>query len=530
MPPTQIDDGDPMSFVASPSGHDGISVGDLLLRAIQRGGDEIALVEADRSMTYRELGRRAGCLAAAFKAMGLEAGAALAQLSKNNIEAAVVIVAAFLAGLRYTPLHPLSSVDDWAFIIDDAEIDCLVIDELNFGQLTSALKEKLKRPVLLVTHRPSDYGVSLESICSGHDATPLKSTACAEDIALLVYTGGTTGRPKGVVHRHRSLVTAIMIGLAEWDWPQQIRYVAATPISHAALLMLLQTFLKGGRVALLSRFTVEEFIVEVERNRATCTFLVPSMIYALLDHGEDCRHRLESLETIIYGAAAIDVVRLQEALRLFGPKFSQLYGQTEAPNAITMLFKRHHDVTDVGRLGSCGHPLINNDVRLLDANGAEVRPGEVGEICVRGPLVMEGYWRRPEETVEATRFGWLHTGDLAVADEDGFLSIVDRKKDVVITGGFNVYSREVEDALASHPSVAQCCVVGVPHPKWGEQVSALVVARPGHHPLAEDLLIHVAQLKGSVATPKVIRFVDELPTTALGKTDKAAARKLLANS
>lgn len=514
---------------ASPPSHQGISVGTLLLRAIQRGGDEIALVEAERSMTYRELGRRAGCLAAAFKAMGLEEGAALAQLSKNNLDAAVVIVAAFLAGLRYTPLHPLSSVDDWAFIIDDADIDCLVIDERDFGQLVEPLTQKLKRSVLLVTHGPSDLGVTLESICAGHESAPLQSRAQAEGIALLVYTGGTTGTPKGVVHRHGSLVTAIMIGLAEWDWPREIRYVAATPISHAALLMLLQAFLKGGCVALLPRFAVEAFVDEVERNRATCTFLVPSMIYALLDQGEHVRDRLASLETIIYGAAAIDVARLQEALRLFGPKFAQLYGQTEAPNAVTMLFKRHHDLSDAGRLASCGHPLVNSDVRLLDDNGSEVPAGEVGEICVRGPLVMEGYWRRTEETAEALRFGWLHTGDLAIADRDGFLRIVDRKKDVVITGGFNVFSREVEDALASHPSVAQCCVVGIPHPKWGEQVSALVVPRAGERPAVEDLLSHVARMKGSVATPKIVHFVDRLPVTALGKTDKAAARRLLEN-
>ena len=509
--------------------HEGISVGALLLRAIQRGGDQIALVDGDRSLTYRELGRRAGSLAAAFEAMGLEPGAALAQLSKNSLEAAVVIVAAFLAGLRYTPLHPLSSVDDWAFIIDDAEIDCLVIDELNFRELTGQLKDKLKRPVRLVTHRPCEDGISLEAICAAHEPAPLQSRARAQDIALLIYTGGTTGRPKGVVHRHASLVTAIMIGLAEWDWPRDIRYVAATPVSHAALLMLLQALLKGGSVALLPRFAVEEFVAEVERTRATCTFLVPSMIYALLDHPEDCRHRLASLETIIYGAAAIDVARLQEALRVFGPIFAQLYGQTEAPNAVTMLFRRHHDIGDVDRLASCGHPLVNNDVRLLDDEGVEVPPGEVGEICVRGPLLMDGYWRRPDETADAMRFGWLHTGDLAIADHDGFLRIVDRKKDVVITGGFNVFSREVEDALASHPKVAQCCVVGVPHPKWGEQVSALVVARAGEQPPVEELLSHVARLKGSVATPKLVRFIDRLPTTALGKTDKAAARKLLAN-
>jgi fatty-acyl-CoA synthase len=208
----------------------------------------------------------------------------------------------------------------------------------------------------------------------------------------------------------------------------------------------------------------------------------------------------------------------------FGPVFMQLYGQTEAPQVVTALRRADHDLARPERLGSCGLPAAGLQVKLLCDNLREVAPGEVGEICVRGPLVMEGYWRRQEENAAVFRGGWLHTGDMAKADGDGFFYIVDRSKDMIISGGFNVFPREVEDVLTQHPAVSAAAVIGVPDPKWGEAVKAIIVRRPGAAATADQLMAWVKEKKGAVYAPKSVDFADSLPVTALGKPDKKALR------
>jgi len=272
-------------------------------------------------------------------------------------------------------------------------------------------------------------------------------------------------------------------------------------------------------------FTPEKFIRLVEQHRITATFLVPTMIYVLLDSPARQGADLSSLQLVIYGASPMSPARLTEGIREFGPVFMQLYAQTEAPNTVTVLHQHEHDpVHHPERLASCGTPCVGTQVRLLDDDGHAVPRGEVGEICVRGPLVMQGYWNKPEETAKALRHGWLYTGDMARQDADGYLYIVDRSKDMIISGGFNVYPREVEDALSQHPAVAAAAVVGVPDAKWGEAVRALVVCKPGASVPAEELIALVRERKGSVYAPKAIDFVDSLPVTGLGKLDKKAIR------
>ena len=226
---------------------------------------------------------------------------------------------------------------------------------------------------------------------------------------------------------------------------------------------------------MLTKFDPAEVLKTIEEQKITATMLVPSMIYALMDHPDSHTRDLSSLETVYYGASAMNPVRLNEAIRRFGPIFAQYYGQSEAPMVITYLPKGDHDEK---RLTSCGRPTVFARTALLDGDGNQVPQGEVGEICVSGPLVSGGYWNKPEATAETFRDGWMHTGDLAREDEDGFWYIVDRTKDMIVTGGFNVFPREVEDVVAEHPSVAQVCVIGTPDEKWGEAVTAVVVLRP----------------------------------------------------
>jgi fatty-acyl-CoA synthase len=252
--------------------------------------------------------------------------------------------------------------------------------------------------------------------------------------------------------------------------------------------------------------------------------MVPTMVIAMIDHPRFAEFDLSSLEIIYYGASAFPAARLKDAIGKLGPIFFQFYGQAEAPMSVTVMRRDEHLVDDPQRLASCGRPTPLVRVALMDDEMNEVAAGTPGEICVQGPLVNLGYLNKPEETEKVFEGGWLHTGDVAICGEDGFYRIVDRKKDMIVTGGFNVFAREVEDVLTEHPSVRQAAVIGVPDPKWGEAVKAVVVLEPGANVGADELIASVRERKGAVQAPKSVEFVDALPVTPLGKPDKKALR------
>ena len=266
----------------------------------------------------------------------------------------------------------------------------------------------------------------------------------------------------------------------------------------------------------------------IETHRITSTLMVPAMVLALIDHPRFGEFDLSSLEVIFYGASAFPPSRLREAIGKLGSIFFQFYGQTEAPLCITALRKSEHLPDDPLRLASCGRPTPWVQIALLDDLCREVPEGEPGEICVRGPQVMLGYLNKPEETEQAFKGGWLHTGDVAVRSPDGFLRIVDRKKDMIVTGGFNVFAREVEDVIAAQPGVARVAVIGLPDPRWGEAVTAVVVATGEGQPTANSLIAAVRAEKGPVQAPKRVIFVDAIPLSAVGKPDKKALRERFA--
>jgi fatty-acyl-CoA synthase len=316
----------------------------------------------------------------------------------------------------------------------------------------------------------------------------------------------------------------VQIMLSEWEWPNPPRFLSCTPLSHAGAAMFLPTLLKGGTMLVLPGFDPVGVMQAIQDYRINCMLLVPTMVYALLDHPRFGEFDLSSLETVFYGASAISPSRLKEAIERIGPVFSQFYGQAEAPMAVTLLRKRDHDVNDLRRLASCGRPTPWVHVELLDTNNNPVADGEPGEICVRGPLVMDGYRDNAELTAQTFSGDWLHSGDVAVRDPGGFLRIIDRTKDMIVSGGFNIYPREIEDVLSQHPAVAQVAVIGVPHPKWGEAVKALVVLRPGQQVETQLLIDLVAANKGSFQAPKFVEFIAAIPLTAIGKPDKKALR------
>ncbi len=505
--------------------YDGCSMGDLVLRAIQRGGDRVAFVLDDQQITYREFGTLLGRFIAALKARGLKKGDAVATLSSNRPEAFLATAASYLMGLRMTWMHPLASEDDHAYLLEDAGVRTLFFDPPGFGERARTLKARLPDLDTLLGFGSSGFADDILAEGAALPPAPLVPEAVADDVATLIYTGGTTGRSKGVMHTHRVQVTMVMMELAEWDWPREVRFLAMTPITHAAGAMIVAVLMKSGTFVMNKGFEAQRFFDLVARHRITSCFLVPTMIYVLLDHPGIHDADLSSLEVIIYGASPMSPSRLVEGMKRFGPVFMQLYAQSEAPNTVTVLRRVDHDpVNHPERLASCGTPMAGIQVKLLDDDGHEVPVGEVGEICVRGPLVMKGYWNKPEETARALRHGWLYTGDLARRDDDGYLYIVDRSKDMIISGGFNVYPREVEDALSTHPAVASAAVIGIPDAKWGEAVKAVVVLKPGASADPEALIAHVREAKGPVYAPKSVDLVDALPVTGLGKLDKKALR------
>ncbi|PWJ27071.1 fatty-acyl-CoA synthase [Branchiibius hedensis] len=499
---------------------------DLLVRALARGRSLPAVQLPGATLSYAQLRDRISQFAQAYTAAGVMPGTPVAVLSANRPEVFFVLGAGYLTATRATALHPKGSLDDHAFVLEDAGIDTLVFDPAGYADHVVALAERLPGLTRLFSLGPAPIGTDLVTLADTF--TPRRLVAPqvhADQPSSLVYTGGSTGRPKGVVGTYRSTAMLTQIQLSEWEWPTTLRFLFCTPLGHAAGGFWIPVLLRGGSMVAMSAFSATAFLETVQRERITATMLVPTMLYAILDHPDLDSYDVSSLEVIYYGASPISPSRLAEAIRRFGPIFFQFYGQTESPMTISVMRRSEHREDDLERLASCGRPVAWLEVALLDPDGTAVSPGVSGEVCVRGPLVTDGYWNRPEETDRLFAGGWLHTGDIARQDADGFLTIVDRTKDVIISGGFNVFPREIEDVISAQPAVAEVAVIGVPDPKWGEAVKAVVVPQPGQHPDVAAIIAAVRERKGPSHAPKSVDIVSELPLTAVGKPDKPTLRQ-----
>lgn len=345
--------------------------------------------------------------------------------------------------------------------------------------------------------------------------------------AAIYFTGGTTGRPKGVVHTQRSTVALHYAQMLEGEIGDSDRLLLMTPLAHAAGLFAQSALIRGASIVLTDGFDAGETVRLLDRHSITWTFLVPTMIYRVLDtlasQPSAALRTPTALRTIAYGAAPITPARLDQALKIFGPVLVQLYGQTECPNWGTRLSKADHDPRRHHLLTSCGQPSIMADVKIVDDGGARLPPNEIGEICLRSPYTLERYLDDEESTREKFLGDWIRTGDIGLMDNDGYVYLKDRKNDMIITGGMNVYGREVEDVLSAHPDVSAVAVIGIPHHDWGEAVHAVVVAA-GPDLTAERLLAWAKPMLSAYAAPKTVEFVDRLPETPFGKIDKKALR------
>ncbi|MEZ5223713.1 MAG: AMP-binding protein [Ilumatobacteraceae bacterium] len=491
-----------------------------VLDSLDRYGARSLFEFEGETHTYRDARDAIFRIAEALRAAGLAPGQGFALLADNRPELFYVRTAATLVGIRFVALHPLGSPRDHAYVVGDAGLDAVVFDP-SFEPAATSLAQEAQLSVL-ASLGPSDHGFDLLAESNMSPGRPAVADAAPVRIA---YTGGTTGKPKGIVMIPSALSFAWATMAEHWQWPLDLRLLLSTPLSHAAGSLILPTIAKGGTIILLRKFSVSAWLAAVETHGATAALVVPTQLYKILDAPNLAATDLASLETVIYGAAPCSPTRLADAISTLGPIFFQFYGQTEAPMTMCMMRKEEHDPTIAGRLGSCGRPLPGVDLRLLDDEGQEVPRGQAGEICVRGPLVaLREYKGRPEETAATLRNGWLHTGDVARIDEDGFVHIVDRKKDMIISGGFNLYPKEIEDCLGAHPGVSDVAVIGVPHETWGESVHAVVVRNVEHEVTAGDLIDHVRASLGSMYAPKSVSWASEIPLSPLGKHDKKALR------
>src|SRR6201991_1706559 len=433
--------------------------GHLTVGALKRNKDKPVLFLGDTTLTGGQLADRISQYIQAFEALGAGTGAAVGLLALNRPEVLYILGAGQTQGYRRTSLHPLGSLDDHAYVLNDAGITTLIIDPVPmFVERALGLIEKVPGLTQVLTIGPvpeelAHVGKDLAATAETFAPQPLEAVLLQPDhIVSITYTGGTTGKPKGVIGTAQAMSTMTQVQLSEWEWPESPRFLMCTPLSHAGAAFFAPTVIKGGSLYVLPRFDPAEVLRTIEEQQITATMLVPSMLYALMDHPDSRTRDLSSLETVYYGASAINPVRLKEAIERFGPIFAQYYGQSEAPMAISYLSRADHaeaiESGDDRRFASCGRPSAFVRTALLDEDGKPVPVGEPGEICVAGPLLAGGYWNLPDETAETFRDGWMHTGDVAREDEDGFWYIVDRPKDMIVTGGFNVFPREVEDVVA----------------------------------------------------------------------------------
>ncbi len=517
--------------------------GHLMVSALKRHRNRPIIQLGDVTLTGGQVAERISQYVGAFEQLGAGVGVSGALLALNRPEVLFILGAGQTQGFRRISLHPLGSAADHAYVLNDAEITVLVVDPY-FAARAIELLELCPGLTQVLTIGPVPAELAEAARASGRTSADLVEVAaeCAvtelvarllppDHIVSLAYTGGTTGKPKGVIGLAQSMNTMTSVQLSEWEWPTEPRFLMCTPLSHAGAAFFVPVVIKGGTLFVTARFDPAEVLAMIEEKKINSLMLVPTMLYALLDHPDSRTRDLSSLETVYYGASAINPVRLKEAIERFGPVFAQYYGQSEAPMAITYFAKGDHVDADgrpvTERLTSCGRPAALARAALLDDDGNPVPTGEPGEICVAGPLVSGGYWGLPEQTAETWRDGWMRTGDIAREDADGFWYIVDRTKDMIVTGGFNVFPREVEDVVAEHPAVAQVGVIGTPHEKFGEAVTAIVVMRNGHE-LSDAVIAEIRAMvkdrKGSVQAPKDVIAVDSLPLTGLGKPDKKALR------
>jgi len=501
---------------------------DRILESMEAGGDRPALINGERRLSCAEAGAMILRLAAALRSLGLRKGDSVALLTGNNPDGVLAGLAVHLIGCRLVITSSDAATSQRGTFLQRAETAAIVFDP-RIGAAADLARES--GPALALALGPAETGQDLLALAARFPAARPDASAEPGDISTVFHTGGTTGRPKMVLHGH-PFYDAIIFWNDRPTFPEPRRILVPTPLSHTSgHYSVIVTLLAGGTVVLLDRFDAAAVIDTIQREGITTTILLPAMLCAVLDHPSLPADGLPTLAQVNYGGGPASPSRLRQALHRLGPVLRQVYALTEA-HSVAIMTPQDHDESVPGRLTSCGKPVSGLvEVSVRDKAG-EVAPGEVGEVCVRGSLVMTEYWKDPDLTEQALRDGWLHTGDLGRFDEDGYLYIVDRISDLIVTGIYatNIYPSLLVDVLTGMPGVRAAAVVGVPDEIYGEAVHAVCVTEPEVPVDAAELRKRAVDALGPMYEPQAVTFVDSLPYTALGKLDKKALRQMVKSS
>ncbi|HEY0616661.1 MAG TPA: long-chain fatty acid--CoA ligase [Kribbella sp.] len=505
---------------------------DYLDKGASLGPESPCLTMNGTSLSYAEVQELSFQVARALGQSGISPGSKVAILSANNPISFACVFGIARAGAIWCPVNPRNEAAENRELLDAFDCSCLIFQRAFLPLVEKILPELPKLSLVICLDDSLPEVISLAAWLDGVPADPWQAEV-VDDTAMLVGTGGTTGRPKGVMLTERNLETMSAITLMSYPFPERPVYLALAPLTHAAGVLSFPILTLGGEIVIMPAPDLAEFLALVERHRVTHTFLPPTLIYMLLAHDALPATDLSSLRCFWYGAAPMSAARLEEALERIGPVMAQLFGQSEAPMMISTMAPADHFHPDgtpaVERFTSAGKPSPLTQVAIMADDGRLVDRGERGEIVVRGSLVMAGYYQDPEATAAASQYGWHHTGDIGFLDDDNYLYIVDRAKDMIITGGFNVYSAEVEQALMSYPAVRDCAVVGLPDEKWGERVTAVLQLHPGLTVTESEVRNYVKSRLGGVKAPKQVEVWNDLPRSKVGKVLKNEVKARLLN-
>lgn len=497
---------------------------------LSRYASQVALQYNGETLTYGRLAEQSARLANAMHELGRTEGDRVGLVMSNRPEYAVADVGLTRAGLAKVPMNDMLSADNFEHMLRNSGASAVIVGP-RFVDTIKQIAPNLPSLEQIITIGETAntstengyYSVPLQTLLETHSASVPEVSVSGDSLAGVFHTGGTTGDPKGVKHTQVNLALNAIAHAIELDIKPRDRLLLTTPLPHSAGLIMAGGLTQGSTHVIRQGFDAEQALEIIEQEEISWTFMVPTMIYRVLDLLDSNEHDTSTLETLTYGAAPMKPDRLREGIEQFGNVFVQLYGQYETPDLITVLPKSAHDPENEERLSSCGIPTSMCEVTVVD-DGEPVAPGEPGEILARGAYTMEGYYEMPEKTAETMNNGWVHTGDIGKMDEDGYVYILDRDSDVIVTGGMNVYSVTVEEVIQQHDQVANVAVVGVPHDEWGEAVKAIIVSE-GSTIDQDDLWSFCADRLADYELPKSFDIVEELPTTPYGKLDKKRLRE-----
>ena len=487
------------------------------------------LIESERVISYAEAADISHRVARAASASGMESGTKAAVYSPNQARVMECILGILRAGIIWLPINARNALEENIYVLNMLECDWLFYHSAFEAQVAEIKARTPSLKKLICLDRESAMAASFENWISGQSGAAPSIQTDAEAAATILCSGGTTGRPKGVVMTHRSWELMICNYATSMPFAEVPRQLVAAPLSHGAGAMCFPVFAGGGANVIMTAPDPLSIMEHIEKFRITRLYLPPTLIYMMLAHPRVRDFDYSSLKYFLSAAAPISIEKLKEAIAVFGPVMCQSFGQAESHIFVTYLSPEEHSKAicqgKERRLWSCGRPTLTNQIEIMDDDGRLLRPGERGEIVIRSNMLMKEYYLNPEATREAGAHGWHHTGDIGEKDEDGYIYIVDRKKDMIISGGFNVYPSEVEQVIMEMSGVRDCAVVGVPDEKWGEAVKAVAELRSGAQLSGEDVIEYCRARLGGVKTPKSVEFWDALPRSPVGKVLKKEIRR-----